>query len=1577
MTISTKALIANHLHKEVVTSDGVLPILHEIDFAIEYGESVAITGASGSGKSTLLGLMAGLDLPSSGYVSLVGQNLNELDEDGRARLRGQHVGFVFQSFQLLSHLTALENVALPAQMQEHQNALVEAKACLENVGLQDRLNHFPKTLSGGEQQRVALARAFITRPKILFADEPTGSLDEASGKRVIDLLFDLNWANQSTLILVTHDPALAGRCQRQIRLQGGRLVQAKPYNLGMSFFHFLPGAAALSAFRQHRLLASLQSKGVEIEAIEAQFLHLIWSEAEISHEQEQVLNNLLTYGQPFVSQLSVGKTWFGKGSGDIQGAIVIPRFGTVSPWASKATDIARQCGLDVLRIERGVQYSWKSKKPLSPEQHQQVLSAIHDRMTEAVIDSVELANQLYQTLDDRPLARIPVLSEGRAALDKANQDLGLALSEDEISYLADNFVRLERNPSDVELMMFAQANSEHCRHKIFNSSWTIDGEDQDKSLFAMIRNTHQLQPEGTIVAYSDNSAIMAGCDAETWAPQGKEHLYVKDTRMVHTLMKVETHNHPTAIAPFPGASTGAGGEIRDEGATGIGGRPKAGLTGFSVSNLNIPGTNLPWEKEYYGKPDRIATPLQIMIDGPLGGAAFNNEFGRPILGGYFRVFEQTLSGLRRGYHKPIMIAGGIGSIDSIHTHKKEIQPGHLLIQLGGPGMRIGMGGATGSSVATGTNTADLDFDSVQRGNPEMERRAQEVINACRALGDQNPIVSIHDVGAGGLSNAFPELADGAGLGAQFKLRSVPLEESGMSPAEIWCNESQERYVLAIDAKDLELFKSFCERERCPFAVVGEATQERQLRLHDANQPTESNDALPIDMPMEVLLGKPPRMHRDVKREHHSFDELDVTDVDLSQSIAWVLQQPTVASKSFLITIGDRTVGGLNARDQFVGPWQVPVADCAVTMMDYKGYRGEAMSMGERTPVAAIDAPAAARMAVGEAITNLLAADIARLADVKLSANWMAACGAPGEDAKLYDSVKAVGMELCPALGISIPVGKDSLSMATEWKEGDQAKKVVAPVSLIISAFASVHDVRKTATPLLKLNNSDGSPLETELILIDLGRGKNRMAGSILSQVLNQSGNTAPDLDHPEDLKNLAAAMIELRKDKQLLAYHDRSDGGLMACVAEMAFASHTGISINVDMIAVDAGQEPDHGDAKNWAQQVSGRRHEQTMRALFNEELGAVIQVRRNDRDAVFATLRKLGLSAFSHVIGKPNINGRIEIWRDAKNIFAEPREVLQKMWTNTSYQIARMRDNPDCADSEFALLDNLADPGMSPKLTFDIADDISAPFINKSARPKVAILREQGVNSHVEMAYAVNWAGFDSYDVHMSDLLSGKAKLDDFRGLIACGGFSYGDVLGAGEGWAKTILFNQQLRDQFEKFFNRQDSFALGVCNGCQMMSNLAGIIPGAQAWPKFTRNQSEQYEARLVMAEVLASPSIFTQGMEGSQLPIAIAHGEGFANFSQQGNLEQIQNQGLSALRFVDHAGKPTEIYPMNPNGSPGGLTGVTTPDGRFTVMMPHPERVFRAAQMSWCPPDWLDTPDGASPWLRLFRNARVWAK
>ncbi len=1344
----------------------------------------------------------------------------------------------------------------------------------------------------------------------------------------------------------------------------------------MSSYLCLPGAVALSPFRQQRLLTSLAAEGIVLEYIEAQYLHFIWSTANFDSEKRTILEELLTYGQPFTSQVSAISTPVKSPAAIIHQAIVIPRFGTVSPWASKATDIARQCNLDVLRIERGIRFSWKAKKTLNAEYLQFLLTILHDRMTEVVVNSIDEAKPLYQTLNDKPLVRIPLLTNGKAALELANIELGLALSDEEIDYLTENFIRLKRNPSDVELIMFAQANSEHCRHKIFNSSWTIDGQEQKHSLFAMIRNTHQLQPNGTIVAYSDNSAVMHGNESETWFPKGPKQQYEKGRSLIHTLMKVETHNHPTAIAPFPGASTGAGGEIRDEGATGIGGRPKAGLTGFSVSNLHIPGSTLPWESFEYGKPDRIATPLQIMIDGPLGGAAFNNEFGRPILGGYFRVFEQTLNGTRRGYHKPIMIAGGIGSIDENHTHKKTIQSGHLLIQLGGPGMRIGMGGATGSSVATGTNTADLDFDSVQRGNPEMERRAQEVINSCTAMGDQNPIISIHDVGAGGLSNAFPELADGAGLGAQFNLRKIPLEESGMSPAEIWCNESQERYVLAIASDSLDLLKMFCDRERCPMAVVGTASAERQLQLSDSNQILGSDAALPINMPMEVLLGKPPRMHRNVQRIAETFTDLNLTDVNISQAIGWVLQHPTVASKSFLITIGDRTVGGLNSRDPFVGPWQVPVADCAVTLMDYVGYRGEVMTMGERTPIAVIDAPAAARMAIGEAITNLLAADISHLEVVKLSANWMAACGVDGEDAKLYDSVRSIGMELCPALGISIPVGKDSLSMSTEWNEGGETKRVVSPVSLIISAFAPVQDVRKTLTPLLRPAEKSIELIDTDLILIDLGRGQNRMAGCILAQVLDQSGRHAPNLDHPEDIKALSSAVIELRHKDLVLSYHDRSDGGLFSCLAEMAFTSHCGISINVDMIAVQAGQEPDYGDAKNWAEQISGLRHEQTLRALFNEELGVVIQVSRNQRDQVFSILRKHQLSAFSHVIGKPNTNGQIEIWRDAKKIFSEPRELLQKMWANTSYQIARLRDNPLCADSEFNLLDDVEDPGISPILTFDPSENISAPFIAKNARPKVAILREQGVNSHVEMAYAIYLAGFDSYDVHMSDLLNGRIGLEDFRGLIACGGFSYGDVLGAGEGWAKTILFNSQLRDQFATFFHRSDSFALGVCNGCQMMSNLSGIIPGAQAWPKFTRNQSEQYEARLVMAEVMPSPSIFTQGMVGSRLPIAIAHGEGFANFSLQGDLAEIKSQNLTAFRFVDNRGNETETYPMNPNGSPGGLTGVTTADGRFTAMMPHPERVFRSVQMSWCPPEWLKNEDGASPWLRLFRNARKWA-
>jgi phosphoribosylformylglycinamidine synthase len=1325
----------------------------------------------------------------------------------------------------------------------------------------------------------------------------------------------------------------------------------------MSFFRCLPGADALSAFRQQRLLSHLATQGIELQSIAAQYLHFVWSEQELSANQVSTLEALLQYGEPFARTKA------------IQSVIVIPRFGTVSPWASKATDIARQCGLEVLRIERGVRYQWTSKKNLNPSQEQILETALFDRMTEVIVTAENDVHALYQTLPDRPFTRIDVMGQGKAALEHANQSLGLALSADEIGYLEENFKRLERNPSDVELIMFAQANSEHCRHKIFNASWTIDGKNQEHSLFAMIRNTDRLQPKGTIVAYSDNSAIMEGCDADVWSSVGPAGKYLTKRALVHTLMKVETHNHPTAIAPFQGAATGSGGEIRDEGATGIGGKPKAGLTGFSVSNLHIPGTNLPWEKSPYGKPERIASPLQIMIDGPLGGAAFNNEFGRPNLGGYFRVFEQTIGGQRRGYHKPIMIAGGIGAIESIHTHKHPIEDGDLLIQLGGPGMRIGMGGGTASSMSTGANTADLDFDSVQRGNPEIERRAQEVINQCRALGEHNPIVSIHDVGAGGLSNAFPELADSAKLGAQFELRIIPLEESGMSPAEIWCNESQERYVIAIHPKDLERFAKMCERERCPYAVVGHTTQNRQLQLHDQQQATNPDQQYPIDMPMEVLLGKPPKMHRDVKSTQEQFPPFNCNAIELKEAIELVLQQPTVASKSFLITIGDRTVGGLNSRDPFVGPWQVPVADCAVTTMDYSGYQGEAMSMGERTPVALFNAPAAAKMAVGEAITNILAADIASIEDIKLSANWMAACGQPGEDAKLYESVKAVGMELCPELGISIPVGKDSLSMATTWQDHNQAKQVVAPVSLIISAFAPVRDVRKTLTPQLQLQT------ETELILIDLGRNQNRMAGSIVTQVFEQTDTHAPNVDQASDLKSFTNAIITLRERNTILAYHDRSDGGLLACIAEMAFASHCGISLNVDLLCIDPQTEPDYGDAKNWATQVSGRRHEQTMRALFSEELGVVIQIERSQRDVVFAVLRECGISAFSHVIGKPNQSDVLEIWRDAKCVYTESRLHLQKLWQNTSYQIARLRDNPNCVDSEYQSVEDVSDPGMSPILRFDPNENPSAPFINKGARPKMAILREQGVNSHLEMAYAMDLAGFASHDVHMSDLLTGQAKLEDYQGLVACGGFSYGDVLGAGEGWAKTILFNPQLSEQFASFFQRNDSFALGVCNGCQMMSNLASLIPGAKAWPKFTRNQSEQYEARLVMVEILQSPSLFFSGMSGSHLPIAVAHGEGFANFKHQGNARKIEQDQLAAMRFIDHHGQATERYPFNPNGSPLGLTSVTTADGRFTVMMPHPERVFRNVQMSWYPKEWNQTQDGASPWLRMFRNARVW--
>nr|WP_316639524.1 phosphoribosylformylglycinamidine synthase [uncultured Roseateles sp.] len=1316
--------------------------------------------------------------------------------------------------------------------------------------------------------------------------------------------------------------------------------------------HF-EGGNALSAFRAQALLPRLQTVNERITAVDARHVHWVWSDEALERPELDKLVALLSYGDAY--------------AGSTEGTLVVvaPRLGTVSPWASKATDIAHNCGLGVHRVERVTEFRLTLKtgllggvKTLTEQELLDCAALLHDRMTESVLLARDEAKHLFDDKVGQAMEWVDVLGLGRTALEKANSDFGLALSADEIDYLEAAFIKLKRNPSDVELMMFAQANSEHCRHKIFNASFTIDGVAQERSMFGMIRNTHALAPQHTVVAYSDNASVMEGGPIERWAPMGYTNApqYGARNEVAHVLMKVETHNHPTAISPFPGASTGAGGEIRDEGATGRGSKPKAGLTGFSVSNLYLPGTNEPWEQQPYGKPGHIASALQIMIDGPLGGAAFNNEFGRPNLAGYFRVYEQEVAGVMRGYHKPIMIAGGLGQISAGQTHKIEFPAGTLLIQLGGPGMRIGMGGGAASSMAAGVNAAELDFDSVQRGNPEIERRAQEVINHCWSLGEANPILAIHDVGAGGISNAFPELVDGAGMGARFDLSKVPLEETGLAPKEIWCNESQERYVIAIAPESLPMFRAMAERERCPFGVVGVATEAKALILEDGEGGERA-----IDMPMDVLLGKPPKVHRDVKRVARTAPALDLTGLKLDQLAFDVLRHPTVASKRFLITIGDRTVGGMNHRDQMVGPWQVPVADCAVTLADYAGLRGEAMSLGERTPLAALDAPASGRMAVAEAITNLLAAPF-QLERVKLSCNWMAACGEPGEDAALYDTVKAVGMELCPALGISVPVGKDSLSMRTRWNEAGIEKQVTAPVSLIVTAFASLDSIEGTLTPQLKVG-------DTTLLLVDLGGGKNRMAGSILSQVLNQSGDVVPDLDDADALKRLVLAVNQLRERGQILAYHDRSDGGLWAAVCEMGFAGHRGVSLNVDMLVTEsdgiADSRADHGDSKNWAAQVSGRRDELTLKALFNEELGAVLQVATSHRDTVLQTLREHGLSKHSHVIGKPNDTGIVEVWRDAKQVFQAPLETLHKSWDQVSWQIARLRDNPACADSEHAAAGASNDPGLHQHLSFDEAVDPAAPFIGK-ARPKLAILREQGVNSHVEMSYAMDQAGFDTFDVHMSDLQTGRARLDQFQGFVACGGFSYGDTLGAGEGWARSVMFNPVLTEQFAAFFARKDTLALGVCNGCQMMAALAPIIPGAEAWPRFTRNKSEQYEARLAMVEVLDSPSAFFQGMTGSRLPIAVAHGEGFADFSQRGDDSKV----LKALRFVDNFGAATEAYPFNPNGSPGGLTSVTTADGRFTVLMPHPERVFRNALMSWTPGDINEQ----SPWMRMFRNARA---
>ncbi len=1309
----------------------------------------------------------------------------------------------------------------------------------------------------------------------------------------------------------------------------------------------LRGGPALSSFRLDKLNALLAAVSPSLKLAGTCWWYFTESRSTLSGPEQGALERLLDDGLPG------GKVAEPKGTF----ILCVPRLGTISPWASKATDIAHSCGLEgVLRIERGLGYYLAGAKDL--ERHRsQVVALLHDRMTESVLASLDEADALFRHVAPKPLATIDVMNGGRAAIEAANGAMGLALAPDEIDYLLDYFRKAERNPTDVELTMFAQANSEHCRHKIFNASWIIDGEAKAESLFGMVRVTHKLNPQGTVIAYSDNAAVMNGREAARFYPNA-EGRYGFTSEMTHTLMKCETHNHPTAISPYPGAATGSGGEIRDEGATGRGAKPKAGLCGFSVSHLRIPGFEQPWERTAemsVGKPERIASALQIMLDGPIGGASFNNEFGRPNLNGYFRSFEAKVGGVTRGYHKPIMIAGGIGNISDAHTSKNDLPPGALLIQLGGPGMLIGMGGGAASSMATGTNTEDLDFDSVQRGNPEIQRRAQEVIDRCWQLGAGNPILSIHDVGAGGVSNALPELVHGAGRGARIDLRALPNEEPGMTPREVWCNESQERYVLSIMPADLARFAALCERERCPFAVVGTASAEGQLRVEDATF-ADSHPA-PVDMDLDAVLGKPPRMTRDVRRQAPAREALSLDKVTLEEACFRVLRSPTVASKNFLVSIGDRTVGGLCARDPYVGPWQVPVADCAATLISFEGRAGEAYAMGERTPLALIDAPASGRMAVGEALTNLAAAPV-ELGRVKLSANWMAAAGYPGEDAALFDTVRAVAIELCPALGVSIPVGKDSLSMRTTWTEGGAAREVVAPLSLIISAFAPCDDVTAVLTPELRLDAG-----ETELVLVDLGEGKNRLGGSMLAQVFGDAGagfgDVAPDLDDAAKFKRFFETMQSLNRDGLILAYHDRSDGGLFATVCEMAFAAHCGVSINVDLIAYDALAFDVDGSERR-PEVMYGRDLQHVLAALFSEELGAVLQVRASDRAKVLARLRESGLSA--SLVGAPNKRDEVRIIRNAKPIFTAARAKLQQAWSEVSYRLQALRDHPDCAREEFDAIADSADPGLHARLGFNV---IEAPSIASGARPRIAILREQGVNGQVEMAAAFHRAGFEAHDLHMSDIISGRVSLSGFAGFAACGGFSYGDVLGAGSGWAKSILLNARARDEFSAFFERADSFALGVCNGCQMMSQLRDLIPGAAHWPRFLRNRSEQFEARLVMVEVTASPSLFFAGMAGSRMPVVTAHGEGRAVFASP----QEQAQAIVSLRYVNNAGAPTERYPANPNGSPEGITGLTTADGRFTILMPHPERMFRSAQMSWHPREWGE----ASPWLRMFVNAR----
>ncbi len=1289
----------------------------------------------------------------------------------------------------------------------------------------------------------------------------------------------------------------------------------------------IPGSPALSDFRLKKLHQHFAGRGIELTQISSRYIHLVdITGHELSDEDQTILQNLLTYGPSVVASDTDGDDFF-----------VMPRPGTISPWSSKATDIAHHCGLTgIKRIERGIHYTLQL---VDSTQYQDDIEALlHDRMTESVFASIQDCEQLFIEHEPRRLSEIDLLGGGQAALSKANAELGLALSDDEIEYLVDAYANLQRNPTDVELMMFAQANSEHCRHKIFNASWTLDGETQDLSLFQMIKNTYAKNRNGILSAYHDNSAVIQGFAAQKFAPTPDSAEYAYQATRLDILMKVETHNHPTAISPFAGAATGSGGEIRDEGATGTGSKPKSGLCGFSVSNLKIPGYCQPWEQDR-GKPGRIASALDIMIEGPIGAASFNNEFGRPNTCGYFRTYEQlvkTPDGDEiRGYHKPIMLAGGVGSIRPEHIDKQDIPPGANIIVLGGPAMLIGLGGGAASSMASGSSSENLDFASVQRGNPEMERRVQEVIDRCFAQGDNSPILSMHDVGAGGLSNALPELVNDAGRGATLDLRAIPNDEPGMSPMELWCNESQERYVLAVGDDRLADFIELCERERCIYAILGKATEDRVLRVKDPH--FENN---PVDLPLEILLGKTPRTHRQVEHMTVSQPALDTSDIDPVEALYRVLKLPAVADKTFLISIGDRSVGGLVSRDQMVGPWQVPVADASVTATDYLGYTGEVMSIGEKTPLAILDAPASGRMAIGEALTNMASAYVGDLSRTVLSANWMAAAGHPGEDARLYDTVKAVGMEICPQLGITIPVGKDSLSMKSSWQDDSGNCSVTAPLSLIISAFAPVLDIRTTLTPEIKVCD-EGSVL----LLLDLGQGRNRLGASALAQVYSQTRDVGPDLDDTGLFKSFFLAIQTMIEQDLILAYHDRSDGGLITTLCEMAFAGRSGIACDLSAVA------------------------ETPLGALFAEELGAVLQVSQSSLMAVQHLLEQLGIEHICHLIGNPDQSESLVIEFAGETIIDESIVTLRRAWSETTYQMQKLRDNPECAQQEYDLILNNAKPALFSKLSFDPDDNVAAPFIGGN-RPRLAVLREEGVNGQVEMAAAFERAGFTPVDVHMSDILSGRVQLSEFKGFAACGGFSYGDVLGAGEGWAKSILYSPRAYDEFAGFFNRSDSFGLGICNGCQMMSNLFELIPGATSWPRFVRNKSEQFEARVAMVEVLKSPSLFLDGMQGSMMPIVVAHGEGRLE-ERQCDSQTLLDQQTACLRYVDADGQASEYYPINPNGTALGLNGFTNDDGRFTIMMPHPERIFRSVQNSWQSPDWGEY----NPWMCMFRNARNW--